>query len=108
VTFKPAHEALLHSLQRGDKGPGATANTKGAGQLKKAESRRNRLDVHGAVGELSCPLEDGEVFYAGKDAVFDSDADLIVMAWQSPTAPARSGSPQSQEMRRFVASGVER
>jgi len=85
--FDLAHEALLFSLQRGNQGPQAAANTKAAARLKhNAKNRQNRIDPNGAVAAISYQLEDGEVFYVGKNAIFDPDSDLLVMAWQSPKA----------------------
>ena len=85
--FDLAHEALLLSLQRANQGPQAAANTKAAARLKQAaKSRQNRINPNGAVAEISYQLEDGEVFYVGKHAIFDPDSELLVMAWQAPEA----------------------
>lgn len=85
--FDSAKEAQQASLEQGDLSPAAAANTKAAGRLgQEAKKRRNQLDPNGSVAEMSFQLEDGEVFYVGKNAIFNSEADLLVIPWQSPAA----------------------
>lgn len=85
--FDYAHDALQESLERGELAPTAAANSKAAGKLKQvARNRRSAIDPKSAVAEIAYQLEDGEVFYVGKHAIFNSDADLLVIPWQSPAA----------------------
>ena len=85
--FDLARAARELSLQRGDMGPDAAANPKAAGMLNQAaKRRRNQVDPKRSVAEISYQLDDGEVFYVGKHAIFDSDSELLVIPWQSEAA----------------------